>query len=89
MKSLRITLPFIALIIALSASAFVSHSQKINIDDPMYHWFGIDGTYLGQYSVSSMEALCPGDGHICANGYTGVTHDEEPAGTFIGSTLQY
>lgn len=88
MKKLRIALPFMALLIALSASAFVTGSQKAKADDPVYHWFAPDGTYLGQRSIAAQDALCPGDNQTCANGYTGVTSGEQPAGTFIGSVLK-
>jgi hypothetical protein len=86
MKSLRISLPFIALLIALSASAIITGSQKVKTPDPMYHWFApYTNIYLGQRTVAAMDQLCPGNGQICANGFTGVTQNEEPAGASIGS----
>jgi hypothetical protein len=83
MKKLKITLPFLALLIAFSASALVKGSQKSKMDDPLYHWFAPNGDYLGQRSIVDQENLCPGSGKTCASGYTEVSEEETPEGMFI------
>ncbi|AZA95612.1 hypothetical protein [Chryseobacterium shandongense] len=35
------------------------------------HWFDPSGTYIGTGTVTEIEALCPGDGTLCAKGYDG------------------
>jgi len=43
------------------------------------HWFDPGGNYMGTGTVAEIEALCPGNGVLCAKGY-----DDENSGAPVG-----
>lgn len=80
MKKFRITLPLVALVLAVAASAFTApSSSNARTNDDLYWYFfdhennALNGQ-IGSGTVSQQDALdatdCPNDGMIdCARGY--------------------
>ena len=73
----------IAIVLAITITAFTAKPVHFNSDDTQYHWFDSEfGLYLGQRTIPEQEALCPGDGSECADSYTGMQNNQ-PAGSFV------
>ncbi|GAA4736841.1 hypothetical protein [Flavisolibacter ginsenosidimutans] len=65
-----------AIALAFAASAFTTPSTR-TADDPLYHWFAPNGTYLGQRTQAAQAAICDGDNQVCASGYEQITVNGE------------
>jgi hypothetical protein len=89
MKKFRFSLPLLAIMLAVGASAFTVEPSTTKSMDPLYHWFSPDlTTYLGQRSVADQEVVCPGTGNICARGFDQIDSQQRPVGSQKATTFE-
>lgn len=78
-----------AVLFAITAAFAFTPTTSAKTNDPMYHWFDASGNYLGQFTLSSQQGVCPGgETTICERGYTDVTIDENSNVIPVGSPLE-
>jgi hypothetical protein len=89
MKTFRFSLPLLAIVLAIGASAFTVEPSTTKSTDTLYHWFSPDlSTYLGQRSIADQEVMCPGTGNVCARGFDQIDTQQRPVGTQKATTTE-
>lgn len=78
---------FLALIVAMVSFAFATPQSKSTFST--VYAFDANGNFLGSGEYGTLDAqLCPGNQIFCAQVWTSITPEEEPAGTRLSDMLK-